>query len=88
MKNYNTKFYYIKNIKEDWEVLEWFFIKIFIIKNINFTRLLKFFKKYSNFTEKSAHVAGYWEKIITKKITNIIKILGIFLNFGKILGFW
>jgi hypothetical protein len=33
-------------------------------------------------------VAGYWEKIITKKITNIIKIRGIFLNFGKILGFW
>ena len=32
MKNYNTKFYYIKNIKEDLEVLEWFFIKIFIKK--------------------------------------------------------
>ena len=30
MKNYNAKFYYIKNIKDDWEVLEWFFIKIFI----------------------------------------------------------
>ena len=34
MKNYNAKFYYIKNIKEDLEVLEWFFIKIFIIKNL------------------------------------------------------
>jgi hypothetical protein len=64
------------------------FYKNIYYKKINFTRLLKFFKKYSNFTEKLAHVAGYWEKIITKKITNIIKIWGIFLNFDKIIGFW